>query len=880
MPDPITRLNAALEGRYRIEGELGEGGMATVYLAEDLKHERKVALKVLKPELAAVVGAERFLAEIKTTANLQHPHILPLHDSGEADGFLYYVMPHIEGESLRDRLQREKQLPVEESVKIASDVAEALHSAHKQGVIHRDIKPANILMSEGRPLVADFGIALAVSAAGGGRLTETGLSMGTPFYMSPEQASADREPNPASDVYSLGCVLYEMLVGEPPYTGGSAQAVLAKILIGDAPTPTATRPAIPANVDGAIRKALEKLPADRFNSTADFASALSDSRFRYGELEPMVAGRGGAWRSTAIGLAVLSAILAGVAGWALQRPGSQPRPPIRFEVPLAGASRGDLVSGLALSPDGSRLAFVGTSAEGGPQLWLRSMDQLEAQPIRGTEGASRPSFSPDGTSVAFSVGILSGAGIKRTSLESGVTSTVAEPVEISGFTQLDWGSDGMIYFNDVSGLLSRVAASGGTVERLPVGGRGVDVLPNGQGLISTQAGEVVAISREGESVTVLFPALGVRYLASGHLVYVTENRTLMAVPFDPRRSEVTGLAVALLEGVSVNAGGKAEFTLSQTGTLAFYPDADRLSELVKVRRTGEVEVIHPAQTEPLLSLALSPDETRIAVSIGTEKNRVGAAVPQDIWIKRLDGGQLTRLTLGGSKNLRPSWNPDGQHVTFISDRGGGHDVWTMRADGTGAATLVEDVDRPLYGIAWSSDGTWMLSQAGAAGARDITALRPGLDDEPTLLLGDEVDEFSPALSPDGRWLAYVSSESGGPEIFVRPFPNVADGKWQVSQGGAVEPAWAHSGRELFYRSLSLQRMIAVPVETSSGFAFGQGSELFPTADYHSSGGAVATYSVGRDDQHFYMIRSVADAEQSSATVVLNFMEEVKRLAPN
>ncbi|HSM05632.1 MAG TPA: serine/threonine-protein kinase, partial [Longimicrobiales bacterium] len=245
MTDISSRLRTALADRYRIEHELGEGGMATVYLAEDLRHGRKVALKVLKPELAAVVGGERFLAEIKTTANLQHPNILPLFDSGEAGGFLFFAMPHIEGETLRHRHDRAKQLPVDEAVRIASEVADALQVAHAQGVVHRDIKPANILLSHGRPLVADFGIALAVSAAGGGRLTETGLSVGTPYYMSPEQASADREPSAASDVYSLGCVLYEMLVGEPPFTGATAQAVLAKVLTADAPAPTAGRPYIP-----------------------------------------------------------------------------------------------------------------------------------------------------------------------------------------------------------------------------------------------------------------------------------------------------------------------------------------------------------------------------------------------------------------------------------------------------------------------------------------------------------------------------------------------------------------------------------------------------------------------------------------------------------
>ena len=282
MSDPVARLNAALEGRYAIERELGEGGMATVYLADDLKHERKVALKVLKPELAAVVGAERFLAEIKTTANLTHPHILPLFDSGEADSFLFYVMPHIEGESLRERIDREKQLGVDDSVAITQKVADALDYAHEHGVVHRDIKPGNILLSErGEPLIADFGIALAVAQAGGGRITETGLSLGTPHYMSPEQATGDRDVDPRSDVYALGCVLYEMLSGQPPFSASTAQAVLVKILTADVPSITSERRTVPPHVAGALAQALEKLPADRFTDAAEFARALGDPSFTY-----------------------------------------------------------------------------------------------------------------------------------------------------------------------------------------------------------------------------------------------------------------------------------------------------------------------------------------------------------------------------------------------------------------------------------------------------------------------------------------------------------------------------------------------------------------------------------------------------------------------
>ncbi len=333
MPDPDTRLNAALAGRYAIERELGAGGMATVYLADDLKHNRKVALKVLKPDLAAVVGAERFLAEIETTANLTHPHILPLFDSGEADGFLFYVMPYLEGETLGDRIEREKQLPVDEAVALASKVAGALQHAHEQGVIHRDIKPANILLQGGEPVVADFGIALALGVAGGTRLTETGLSVGTPFYMSPEQATGDQAVGASTDTYALGSVLYEMLVGEPPYPGATAQAVLGKIIAGEAVSATKQRPSIPANVDAAVRKALEKLPADRFASAQDFVRALGDEHFRYGEL--VTAGESasvGPWKRLTLAGWSLAAAATILAGWALLRPAPAPPGMVRFAI--------------------------------------------------------------------------------------------------------------------------------------------------------------------------------------------------------------------------------------------------------------------------------------------------------------------------------------------------------------------------------------------------------------------------------------------------------------------------------------------------------------------------------------------------------------------
>jgi serine/threonine-protein kinase len=274
----IDRLTTALSDRYRIEHELGAGGMATVYLAHDLKHDRKVAVKVLRPELAVALGPDRFLREIKVTAQLNHPHILTLIDSGQADGFLYYVMPYVEGESLRERLRRDKRIPIDEALGLTAQIASALEHAHRQNIVHRDIKPENILIHEGEAVVADFGIALAVSAAGGGRLTETGLALGTPEYMSPEQASGETRLDGRSDVYSLGCVLYEMVGGEPPFGGSMAQEIIGKQISAPVPSVRRLHHATPVSVDEALMKALAKAPGERFAHATEFVEALQVRR--------------------------------------------------------------------------------------------------------------------------------------------------------------------------------------------------------------------------------------------------------------------------------------------------------------------------------------------------------------------------------------------------------------------------------------------------------------------------------------------------------------------------------------------------------------------------------------------------------------------------
>jgi len=312
-----SRLARALADRYRIERELGQGGMATVYLADDLRHRRKVAIKVLRPELAAALGPERFLREIETTANLRHPHILPLYDSGEADGFLFYVMPLVEGESLRDRITREKQLPIDDSLAIAREVADALGYAHGRGIIHRDIKPENILLEGGHAVVADFGIARAVSAAGADKLTGTGMSIGTPSYMSPEQAGGEQGLDGRSDLYALGCVLYEMLAGQPPFTGPTVESVVHQHLMVAPPPITNLRPTVPVAIAGALARTLAKNPADRFSPAAQFVQAIAPAR----EPDPAPAGPVPKSRAVPIGIGVVTGLLiVAAAGYVATRP--------------------------------------------------------------------------------------------------------------------------------------------------------------------------------------------------------------------------------------------------------------------------------------------------------------------------------------------------------------------------------------------------------------------------------------------------------------------------------------------------------------------------------------------------------------------------------
>ena len=549
----IDRLAVALADRYRVERELGAGGMATVYLAHDIKHDRDVAIKVLHPDLGAALGGERFLSEIRTTARLQHPHILPLLDSGEADGLLFYVMPLVTGETLRARLERERQLPIADALRVAREVASALDYAHRHGVIHRDIKPENILLHDGSALVADFGIALAVQQAGGQRMTQTGLSLGTPQYMSPEQAMGERTIDARSDIYALGAVTYEMLAGDAPFTGSSVQAIIAKVLNSEPERLSLLRKTVPSHVEQALLTALAKLPADRFESAKAFADALTLTSYTstgHGSTERFAA------RSAPrvitrpfAAMSVLASLLLAVAAWALfTRPATRTAPVTRVGMELPDSLAlvaPDVAPRLAISHDGTRVVFAGRVGTASPtQLWLRERDQLQARPLPGTDGASAPFFSPDGTRIAFYVG----NAIKVVSIGGGPPQVLADSGLDPFANTAAWGPDDAIYASGQKGLL-RIPVNGGTRTRvstanyslIETGHRLPDPLPNGRGVLftifrnpdpRTNRYDVAVLDLKTGKHRILVHGVMGRYARAGYLVFVRADGSVMAAPFD------------------------------------------------------------------------------------------------------------------------------------------------------------------------------------------------------------------------------------------------------------------------------------------------------------------------------------------------------------
>jgi hypothetical protein len=876
--DVRTRLAAALSDRYTIERKLGEGGMATVYLAEDVKHDRKVALKVLKPELAAVLGADRFVQEIKTTAQLQHPHILPLFDSGEADGSLFYVMPYVEGETLRDKLNRETQLGIDEAVRITTEVADALDYAHRHGVVHRDIKPENILLHDGRPMVADFGIALAVSAAAGGRMTETGLSLGTPHYMSPEQATADKDITARSDVYSLGSVLYEMLTGEPPHMGNSAQAIIMKIVTEEAAPVTKMRKSVPPNVAAAVAQALEKLPADRFESAQAFAEALANPAFigTVGTVRSVATAGPPVRRSAPLIALVLTTVAAlALAAWGWFRGAPQPAV-AQFDIRVTGssppASFGSGAS-LAIAPDGSRFVYVASDSG----LYIRDFGQLRSRALSARGFA--PFFSPDGEWVGYA----DGGTLKKAALSGDPPLTITDFVSPDLSRGASWGEDGTIVFAPyVEYPLLVVPDGGGPVDTLtPLDtARGItshrwpEWLPGQRGVLfeacrgAADLCEIAVFDRQTDSVHYLTDGISPHYVATGHLVYTSPTGALLAAPFDPERMEMTGEPVSLMEGILVRASWNGDFAIAGNGTLLYLSGQTTGYDLTLVDSAGTARVLLPDLIDAGTP-ALSPDGRRVAFTAARE----GLL---DVWIFDRPLESVSRLTFEGNA-MYPAWNPSGDTVYYSTDAGSrDRDIWRRAADGSGSPERV--LERPedqmtitipvTGGVALLREN--VVSQAGHEGGLYTLPLAPVGEPRPWAV--SSFWERAASFSPDARWAAYTSDESGQDEIYVRAFPE-PQGRLQVSSGGGDEPLWSSDGRTIYFRRADT--LFAAAVQTSPTFSVGQQRMVFTASFNHSPYHVRTNYDRDPRTGEFVAF-SQPERNMAALVVVLNWFEELKQ----
>jgi serine/threonine-protein kinase len=876
------QLNAALAGRYVIERRVGEGGMATVYLARDLKHDRQVALKVLKPELGAVLGVERFLSEIKVTANLQHPNLLPLFDSGEAGGLLFYVMPYVEGESLRTRLDREKQLSIEEAVRIAVAVGGALDYAHRHGVIHRDLKPENVLLQDGQPVIADFGIALAVSNAGGARVTQTGLSLGTPQYMSPEQASGDRALDARSDIYSLAAMTFEMVSGEAPHTGPTAQAIIAKLMTAEPPALSTLRKTTPIHVEAAVAKALAKLPADRFANAREFVDAM-EGRGLTAAMMAVTGMRRGAmvagplWKQPVVvglSLALVAATVFGAVQWRAAHETVDPDV-VRFhiEMPVSGLGTNNSAVGwnVAISPDGKVIVYSRTSADGVWRLYVRRVADAEETLLEGTEGAAQPAFSPDGAWVAY---LVTGQMWK-------VPVAGGEPTLLGAFGSspvgLSWSATGDIYLGGVGALFAADADGAGFRVVVKPDSASGDLfvnnplaLPDGDHvLMCVQAtggltqSKLAIFSRRTQRLSKvdLICAHPLGYFRNA-LVYATPAGSISAVGLDIGASRLTTTPVALGITVVAHISGATAAALSPTGTFV-YSSASPEGQLGWADMRGSFTPLSPEQRAYAFP-RLSPSGKHLAVAIG-------AGSRSDVWAFELASATLTKITAAGSQNDRPEWSADGRRIVFRTDRSGRSAIWWQPADLSGPAEMLHgSAAHDFYEGVFSADGKQFVYQIDDATATqaDVMYRSVGGDTVSRPIVATQAAEAQARVSPDGKWVAYATDAAAVTQVSVAPMGGGA--QVQVSQSSGSEPVWSRDGSRLFYRDG--RSFVAARVRTTGGFAVESRTPLFSDG-FTSATAPHANYDVSLDGTKFLVIKPIG---RPQLNVVYGWVGEVMR----
>jgi serine/threonine protein kinase len=884
---------------YEITSQLGKGGMGEVYQAKDRKLGRDVAIKVLPEEFAMDTDrVARFQREAKLLASLNHPNIAAIYGLEESGGTQFLVLELVEGETLADQLKR-GSIPVEESLKLALQMVEALEAAHEKGVMHRDLKPSNIKVTpEGKVKVLDFGLAkayageqadlnlsksptLTYSPTLSNAATQQGLILGTAAYMSPEQAGG-KAVDKRADVWAFGVVLYEMLTGRSLFAGDSVSQTLARVLERQ-PDFSKLPPNLHPKIIEMLERCLEKDAKNRYSgigdARVDIQKVLADPSGVFVQAVTSVKPKkrlrvGLSWLAVTL---LLGAAIAGLAVWKLKP--SEPRQVIRSEYSLPEGQQLNNVEylTLAVSPDGRQFVYVTTKG-----LYLRSVDEFDAKPINGTETSPAcPFFSPDGKWIGYNSG--TDQKLKKIAISGGAAVTLCDVALVVGAS---WGADDKIVYAEYGQCIKRVSANGGTPELIVKGAvYHPQFLPDGKSLLFTFGSappyKIVVQSLQSGERQELFAGDKARYIPTGHIVY-SLGYNLFAVPFDLKTLKVTGGPVSVVEGIWRTTPERTpQYAVSDSGTLVYVQGktstaAPNQRTLVWVDRKGKEAPI-AAQPNSYTYPRISPDGTKVAVT-------VNAGSKSDIWIWDLARETMTRLTFNETSSV-PLWTPDGKRVAFVSGGIEKSAVYWKAADGTGEEERLSLEQNWIGGFpwSWSSDGKTLLLYENSPGEGSlyfIDALALEGDRKLRALLKEKYYQVAPKISPDGRWIAYASYESGKVEIYVRSFPEVNKGKWQVSTNGGNRPLWSPDpdGRELFYRNVD--SVMAVAVQTEPTFKPGKTETLF-RGTY-----AAEEWDISHDGKRFLMIKppastgaALAAAGPRKINIVLNWFEELKQRLP-
>jgi Tol biopolymer transport system component len=874
---------------YRILEMIGVGGMGEVYRAKDQKLGRDVAIKVLPEEFAKDTDrVARFRREAKLLASLNHPNIAAIHGLEESDGTHFLVLELIEGDTLADRIKG-GPIPVEESLRLALQIAEALEAAHEKGVIHRDLKPANVIITaEDKVKVLDFGLAKAladetrnIDSSHSPTITEAmtrpGVVLGTAAYMSPEQAKG-KSVDKRADIWAFGCILYECLSGKRAVQRETSTETLAAIL-RDEPDWQALPSTVPPSIRFVLRRCLEKDVSRRFHDAADLRIEIEEALSSSQIARTPIYGR--ARRRPALPLAfavLITAVITGIGVW-LFKPATPALSSVgRYTITLP---TGDtfVAYSLALAPGGNELAYVGRTRAGTQQLFLRAMDSREPKPIPDTEGAGRPFFSPDGQWLGF--GTQDGK-IKKIHVSGGAAQVLCN----TGEWGATWASDGTIYFapSGHSGLM-KVSSSGGTPQEVTkldlakgeISHRLPQILPGGEALLFTvwtgpgwdERHLEVVVLKSGERRALLQGGDTGRYIPTGHVVY-SHAEALTAVPFDLDRLEITGPPVLLADQTQGVEGG--EFSVSDSGTLVYIKGSHQLFErrLVCVDRKGIAEPLSaPARCygDPVLS----PDGHRVALQI--------MAGTSGIWIYEFARRTLTPFTPldSAGSSQAPVWTPDGKRIVYRGTRAGFRNLFWKATDGSGHEERLTTSHNLQTPGSFTPDGKWLIFwEDDPVTFRDLWMLPMNGELKPIAFLQTPFAEWVPRFSPDGRWVAYVTNESGRGEICVRPFPGPG-GALQISTEGGTEPLWSGDGKELFYRIGN--KMMAVDTVTQPSFKAGSPRMLFE-GNYRYSDTGGLNYAYSMQDQRFLMIQEVEPQPPATQIqIVTNWFEELRERVP-